>query len=223
MSASPSIRGTHSLEFFDGQILFRSTSTNGSGEKLKFLNPAAVAAAFQRAPIDSGWLPLGVIRCGHTALGDFAVLSVAAQKTRVEIEGRTRALEVHLPAFVFLGIGPAFYVWATVEKEVTPQARLYVAPLPNVFSDGRICWGQNKPPRASAATIADTWKLFITSPFSDHAANNKARGYDRDVRPLLVSLARAKKKFPARLLLPHREKLDHVVSRIIGGTEIDAE
>lgn len=221
MSASHPIRGTHSLEFFNGQILFRST--NGNGEKIKFLNPAAVAAAFQKAPIDSGWLPPGVVRCGHSARGDFAVLYVPAQRTRIEIEARKRALDVHLPAFVFFGIGPSFYVWTTTQATLTPHAELYTAPLPNVFGDGRICWGNNRPPRASATSIAETWSLFITSPFSDHAANQKARTYERDVRPLLVNLARTKKPFPARLLFPRRETLDHAVTQIIGGHQIDPE
>jgi E2/UBC family protein D len=217
-AAAPPIRGLHSLEFFDGQILFRSR--NGAGEQFKFLNPAAVAAAFKKAPIDSGWLPPGVVRCGHTPIGDFAVLYVPARLTRIEIEGRKRPLDLHLPAFVFLGIGRSFYVWTTVGRELNPKERIHVAPLPNVFGDGRICWGANKPPRASAATIGQTWNLFITSPFSDHANNDKARGYETDVRPLLVSLARSRRKFPERILIARRESFDHAITQIIGGTNI---
>lgn len=210
-------RAAHSLEFFNGQILYRSL--NGHGEEAKFVSPATVAAAFRNLPIDSGWLPPGVVRCGETPIGNFAVLFIPPQTHTLNFEGRKRPLLLNLPAFVFFGSHKSFYVWSTKLKEFQPKAQLYNAPLPNVFGDGLICWGQNRPPKASAATIAKAWELFIKSPFTDHAADHKCRTHDHDVRRLLVKIAGAKRRFPLQELISFA-RLDTTIDELLGGNVI---
>src|SRR4051812_43471952 len=78
-AANQILRGDCSLEFFNEQILYRAR-TNGAGEIYKFLSLATVTAAFRNAPVDSGWIPPGVIRCGSTTVGAFAVLFLPANK-----------------------------------------------------------------------------------------------------------------------------------------------
>lgn len=222
-TAARLLRGNHSLEFFNGQILYRAS--NEVGESYKFLSLGAVIAAFRDAPIDSGWIPPGVIRCGGTATGDFAVLVVPAGIHQLSVQAmrgaRYHDFRVPLPAFAFFGKGKRFKVWALKESEPSPNALLFRAPLPNVFGDGGICWGTNSPPRASAATIRQAWELFITSGFNDHAAGDKSRSHKADVRGLLHSL-KGKRVFPLADLVSTARTFDFQVKAEIsaGGSDV---
>lgn len=216
------LRGERSLEFFNGQFLL--VSRNGASENFKFLSPAAVAAAFRNAPSDSGWLPPGVVRCGSSVQGDFAVLFIPARVHQLAIEagrkGRLATLAVPLPSLVFFGMAKAFHIWAMKETAFNSTARLFRCPTPNVFESGLVCWGNNKPPRAGGATIAKAWDLFITSAFSSHAANEKSRSHREDVRGLLMTL-RGKRKFPLAELVGAGGTAQAIIDRAIGGTHGD--
>ncbi len=176
----------------------------GAGEQYKFVSPQAVAAAFRNMPFDSGWLTPGIIRCGSTAQGEFALLFIPAGVHKMEVESsrskRVQTLRVPLPGLLFFGYGKQFMVWAVKDAAPAPKSELFHAPLPNVFENGSICWGSNKPPRPNASTIRVAFDLFISSPFSSHAANGKTRSNRSDVRPLLRRLNHAA-KFPAGELL----------------------
>ena len=113
---------------------------NGGGLIYKFLSPAAVAAAFRNTPIDSGWLAPGVVRCGTTPKGEFAVLAVPSGVHQIELEtsrGKTKRIKVPLPPLVFVGHASAYYLWA-VKTASDVKAPLFHAPLPNVFNNGSI-------------------------------------------------------------------------------------
>lgn len=214
----PLLRGERSLEFFNGQIVYRRQTSQG-GEQYKFISLGAVAEAFRKAPIDSGWLGANVLRVGSGAHGDFAVYFQPAMRHKLQIERGTKleTLQVYLPSLVFFGIAQTFCIWAIKGNSPESTAQLFHAPLPNVFERGLICWGENTPPRAGAATITQAWTLFITSPFNGHAASGKARNHHSDVRTLLRSLARSRKKFPLNELLPLHETLDERIGRMLGG------
>jgi PRTRC genetic system protein B len=208
--------------FFDGQILYRRRTERG--EQYKFLSPAAVAEAFRQAPFDTGHLPPGVFRCGQSARGDFAALVIPAQRHELSVESARRGggravLSLWLPAFVFFGIAQSYHVWAVKSDVTTPDLVLHHAPLPNVFNNGGICWGQNDRPAASTQTITEAWKLFIGSPFNEHAASNKVRGVAGDVRPYLRNVSRSKRRFPLGDLLPMRmhgrSTLDPAITELI--------
>jgi PRTRC genetic system protein B len=221
------VKGSRSLEFFNGQLVL--CSRNGAGEQFKFMSPQAVAAAFRNMPFDSGWLSPGVVRCGSTSQGDFALLFIPASVHKIEVEGsrssRVQSLRVPLPAFLFYGHGKEFRLWATNDLAPAPTSPIFHAPLPNVFENGGICWGDNKPPRPNASTIRAAFDLFISSPFSSHAANGKSRSHQSDVRPLLRSL-HGKKTFPGGELLPLHQSAQFI-DRLFGeqqddeGLEID--
>jgi len=216
------LRGERSLEFFNGQFLL--VTRNGASEQFKFLSPEVVAAAFRNGPVDSGWLPPAVVRCGSTVQGDFAVLFIPARVHQLTIVTgkveRIVSLSVPLPSMLFFGIAKSFYVWAMKESQFKPTAQLFRCPTPNVFSNGSICWGSNRPPRASSATIAKAWDLFITSAFSDHAAEGKSRSHPKDVRGLLAKL-RNKKKFPLAELMNAGGTAKTIIDNSIGGSHGD--
>jgi PRTRC genetic system protein B len=221
--SAPALRPERSLMFFKGQLLWQSRTARG--EQFKFVSPAAVLQALKAGPVDTGWLAPGVVRAGSTARGGFAVLVVPAGRAAIRVEKQSGAgvetLTLHLPAFAFFGHGQAYHVWA-LKKEADPaRALLFRAPLPNVFDDGRVCWGANTPPAASPSSVAEAWRLFLDAPFNGHAASGKVRGERGDVRPYLRRLARSRGKFPAADLLPigsyGTTTLDAQINRLFGG------
>ena len=165
-------------------------------ENFKFLSPDQVKAAFVNTPVDSGFLPSNVLRWGTGLKGDWMVRFVPPaihDITLDEGQGQFLIMQVPLPGFVFAGIGTDYFVWAVKEtrfEQVSVATRLYHAPLPNVDSIGKICYGANRPPAVgSVGALDQAWRLFIQSaPFNSHHANGKSFKYIQDVRQILREL-----------------------------------
>jgi PRTRC genetic system protein B len=188
------------LVFSGGQYLFRWREHDAV--QSKFISPASVRAAFSAEPIDTGWLPPNVRRWGTGANGNWAVLSIPPMRRQLLFEHivqdiPTMTLDVPLPALVFMRIGSSGYIWA-LKDEFAPDAVLYHAPLPNVNSSGAICFGSN---RLEGQSVAQSWQLFLDSPFTSHQVNGKSRRQPDDIRLLLASLHK-KRRYPLRDLLP---------------------
>ncbi len=165
----------------------------------KGLSPATLRAAFVGEPVDSGWLSPDVKRCGSGPTGPFAVKFIPPGKhtLRLGTGDPSQPLEVSvpLPGLVFAGVNAAstgtqatYYVWAIQEEEFDPTATLFHAPLTNVYSNGRICFGENHPPEAGRETIDRAWGLFIDSLFTGEMAEGKSRQHPQEVRRLLLTL-----------------------------------
>jgi len=188
------------LHYFDGrEEVFRGTSTTRLGK------------AFGALAVDSGWLPPGVCRWGRRSEGDWMVryyppAHYSLQFGDPQYAGSFR-LDVPLPGIVFAGFNTTYYVWAIKDSTCTPQTPLFAAPLPNVFYDGRICYGSNTPPAVSAeawSTIDTAWQLFMTSPFIGDLASGKSRAHPADVRTALVHVAQStSSQYPLEDLVPH--------------------
>ncbi len=191
--------GLGDITFLPGQYILRLRNDDGS-IRIKPVSGAALRAAFAHEPIDSGWLSPHLRRWGHTERGQFAVLTIPAQKHALRLtsldrqihpecsHGRAR-IEVALPPLLFAGVGTEYALWALAEDAFSPVAPVYHAPLPNVHANGRICWGRNTPPPCSPEAIAEAWKLFITSPFNNHLMGGSSRAFDDDVREQLLHMA----------------------------------
>ena len=164
----------------------------GIEEYFDFLAPESLSMAFRQVAIDSGWIPGNVQRWGLLPTGRWMVAFFPPARYILDldvVEGEATRAEVPLPALVFAGRGSTYYVWAIRERAFSPRALLYQAPLPNVYADGRICYGTNDPPPVAANTIEETWRLFIGSPFNNHIAGSKSAAQPQDVRRLLRTLA----------------------------------
>ncbi len=183
---------------------------DGDGILTKAVSPETIRTAFLNEPIDSGWLTPEVRRWGHTPAGQFAVMFIPAQKHTLRITNLSKAhskngrvrIEVPLPALVFAGLGDKYALWAVAEDLPTPKARVYRAPLPNVDANGRICWGNNTPPLAAPDTLAQAWKLFITSPFNNHMMGGASQEFNNDVREQLIA-CESFHSYPIADLVPH--------------------
>ena len=210
------LREDAALLFLGGQYLFRWKQEGAV--HLKFVSPASVRAAFSTEPLDSGWLLPTVRRWGINANGAWAVMFIPPARHEFIFDGIVKdqpatALTLPLPGLVFMLTGSKGYIWA-LKDEFAPDALLYRAPLPNVYSDtGAICFGGN---RLEGKSIAQVWQLFLASPFNGSHAGDKSRREPRNICALLVSM-QGKKRYPLRDLVPLDQRgitVEQAVSRI---------
>jgi hypothetical protein len=212
----------HVLYLLDGQYLYQTQSEDGTIQ-YKFLSAQSVRLAFSREPVDSSWLDPTVCRWGYGPLGEWAVsfippaqhslwLSAEAvngttlQPTQ-ELNHPLIAVPVSLPGLVLAGVGSNYYLWAVKAKTFSPTLVAYHPPLPNVYPDGRICWGNNQIGAVTAQNLSAAWQLFITSPFNSHLAQGKSKRYSQNILPQLRRLgtsttSRSRKTYPVGDLVP---------------------
>lgn len=214
----------HVLYLLEGQYLYQSQAEDGS-IRYKFLSAQSVRLAFSREPVDSGWLSPEICRWGYSQAGQWAIMfippavhtlwlpaSLIARKGDNPLQTQTEApelnegfavMKVPLPALVFAGVGQHYYLWAVNSKTFDPQLIPYLAPLPNVYTDGRICWGSNQVSLATPQNLKETWQLFISSPFNSHLVQGKSKLYKTDILVRLGKLAASHRKtYPASDLIP---------------------
>ncbi len=207
------------LYFLDGHYLFRWQGPDGKVLS-KFVTADDLAAAFSGHEADSGWLPPGVVRAGYCARGAFFVSFTPARKVSIPLlEGeQITAVILPIPATVLLGVGNAYSLWAVKGRTLDPKTHAYHAPFPNIYDDGRICWGANTPPAAHLSQAQAAWDLFFTTPFNNHLSRGKSNAFPDDVRQQLRHLARRQARtYPVNDLRPYHRSLADLVERTIHG------
>ncbi len=190
----------------------------GSEQHSKVVDPAAVKAAFTEEVVDSGWMQ-GVRRWGMGPEGEWAVLFQPPTRHHLLIVDQTHPqgdlITVALPGLVWYGCGRDYRLFAIAGEELTPESALFHAPLPNVYGDGRLCWGNLTPPMASAATLAEALRLFLTSAFTDHLASGKSVQESKNVLLQLRRVfRRRRRRYPVADLVPLGGTLDEAIERL---------
>lgn len=188
------------LYFLDGHYLFRY----GDGKKIrsKFVTSKDLAAAFSQTEQDTGWITPGIVRMGSCTRGTWSVYSAPEQKVTIGLS-EAESLEIPIPRTVWLGIEDAHFVWALKDRRFEPGAQAYHAPFPNVHPDGRICWGQNRIPKADPKKVRGIFELFFGSLFNGDLVGNKSASQPNDVRIALRELAEKKARgYPVHDLVP---------------------
>jgi hypothetical protein len=194
------------LLFTRGQyMLYRR---HDEGVVCKGVSAESLRAAFVEEPVDSGWLPEGVVRWGSGLAGTFIVKCIPSGRQEIRLSTNNPAepliIVPPLPAMIFAGVNQTYYIWALREKLYDPTVQLYHAPFPNVYPDGHICFGSNRPPMVGWKTLNDAWQLFITSPFNADMAGGKSQEFATDVRRQLLALVEANaKRYPVQDLTPY--------------------
>ena len=216
---------TAALLFICGdQYLFRYRTKEGS-IAYKFVSSAAVRAAFAEETIDTNWLPINVRRWGIGKRGEWIIITYPPQKHRFSFvsaddERKAMTLEVPMPALAFFGYDQRYSVWAFKDAELKGDTNLFAAPLPNVDSNGTICFGSNLVPKASAKSIEDAWRIFLASPFTNHSVNGKSRKYPDDVRKQLTQLAEhRRRRYPIDDLVSLNRTANMVIDWTLRGVE----
>ena len=202
------------LLFTQGQYLLYAR--RGGQVVRKGVSAESVRAAFVEEAVDSGWLPEGVMRWGSGPEGIFLVKFIPPSKHEIRLAMQDGAepliIRPVLPALVFAGVNQTYYVWAMQGNTCDPTAQLFRAPFPNIYPDGHICFGNNRPPVAGWKTLDEAWRLFLTSPFNADMASGSSQASPHDVRRQLMAMAKAKaRRYPERDLVPYRSGLRDVM------------
>jgi hypothetical protein len=164
-------RHAHKAALFFLEGHYQLNWREGSVEKTRNLCPAQIGKAFStRDVFDSGWIESNFVRFALGAKKTYKVLSVLpAGRRKIFITDPRSAdersgagestqdaileVEIPLPALLLLGCGQSYYLWATLDKNVTQKSKICAAPFPNLNSSGSICFGTNITPECRLDTI----------------------------------------------------------------------
>jgi len=203
------------LLFIKEQYLFHYRE--GTKEHYKLLSSVSLRTAFSHEPIDTDWMPPGVIRWGTNSQGNWVVKFISPAQYNLQFDD-SKLITIPLTALVFVGQNTQYWVFATDGATFNPESKAYHTPLPNIHPNGLICWGEITPPVASTQTIDIAWQSFITTPFNADLSSQKSRKFPQDVREHLKSLAlRKRRTYPVKDLVEVRysPSIDSLVQHLL--------
>lgn len=210
------------LAEIDAELLFIKEQyllhyREGTKEHYKLLSSVSLRTAFSHEPIDTDWMPPGVIRWGTNSQGNWVVKFISPAQYNLQFDD-SKPITIPLTALVFVGQNTQYWVFATDLATFNPESKAYHTPLPNIHPNGLICWGENTPPVASTQTIDIAWQSFITTPFNADLSSQKSRKFPQDVRKHLKSLAlRKRRTYPVKDLVEVRysPSIDSLVQHLL--------
>lgn len=185
-----------SLHFLkSSELMFVYRKDDVIHSKLVSLKDAKIAFD-QHGGEDSGWLPEGVVRTGRNVRGDWVVYAAPPQVIDI-LTDQCEKLTIPLPMSLFLGWGRRYYLWSLQGRKFDSSMQVFKAPYPNIYENGRICWGSHRPPKVTPTNIQNTWQLFFSTVFNNHIASSKTKSHSENALDLLCKLSQSKKKtFP---------------------------
>ena len=142
------------------------------------------------------------------------------QKTALWLEGTDDPLRVPLPGLVMVrktagNSTPSYSVWAATQRPASYDARLYHAPLPNVYGGGGVCWGTVKRVGDAAlagSSLAEDWQQLLGSRFGNHSVSGKSKEHRQDVRQMYFELEeRNARVYPKKDLIDAKRTLGAVL------------
>ena len=171
-----------------------------------------VVSACTHVNLNSGLLPANTLfwkqRANHISLGIY----VSARRWHVQTAEHSYHLP--MPAFVFVGDGSAYKIFAVKKRPQAEHDQLYHAPCPNVHISGGICQGNAPFPICSPRNIQTALILFMEgSHFNADLSNGKCKSYPDDVRRLWAELD-GRKRFPLSQLVPAQKSLWSLVNYV---------
>jgi len=150
--------------------------------------PDALTQILGRLPASSGLLPVGILATGQYQGHAFFVQYIRPRLTTLQVEeGSTvRLIKLTTPPLIWAGWERTYKIWAVrVEpgQSIDRRTRLCVAPFPNTYASGGICWGSaGRPKPASATEMGPALKFFLEeSVFNTHVADGKSKAFPASV------------------------------------------
>lgn len=188
-----------SLSFLKTRELMFTWQQDDKIQSKLVTNEAAFLAFKEGHQQDTGWLPEGVLRAGSNARGEWVIYTARAQRMDI-VTHKSEKLRIPIPATLFLGWGSRYYLWALPCRKFDRKLPVYKAPFPNVYDNGRICWGSHRVPRVTVTNIQSVWRMFFGTAFNEHIAGRKCSSFPDNVLDLLRQLSQ---KEATRF--PHKE------------------
>lgn len=156
------------------------------------VNPDDLVAAFGDAPLTTGLLPRNCLffqrANGALRLGIYVPPQVRTVAVVLAGETRATALRIPLPGLVWVGCGREYHLFAVKQPPYQATERLFVAPFPNVYSDGRICPGDVSFPVCAIETVQPALNMFLVSRFNGDLRGGSSQAHHEDVRVLWQEL-----------------------------------
>ena len=171
-----------------------------------------------------GILPANVLSVGQDHVAWWSPPSIRnyffqARKTQDNEDVGVRSGKAFAPGLLFGVKDKRMFVFAVRGNErPVAETPLYLPPLMNCYSDGRVCTGTMPLPEQSTAASIETWeKSFWESAFT-HPNGPKMVKYKGGLHKFSKDLLDGKfRKFPERFLVPYGQ---HTVADFIGRLEV---
>lgn len=178
------------------------------------VTPEALAQTLASVPVTSGLLPTNTLATGRIDGQPFYVI---ATLPRVATLATPHAeYRIPIPALVFAGRGQDYRVWALPDvPAVSTKTPLFVAPFPNSYRDGSICWGNVSSLPHADTKIRQVLTTFLEeSFFNGHVADHKSKKYPVSVIALWQELHDTKAEaYPTEDMMP----TEHTIGWLIEG------
>lgn len=208
------------VDIFDEAIVYTRFGQDGEARGSHQVSPADLAAALSGVPVTTGLLPQGTLfysrHAGGVRMGLY--LPPRVHNVTVQMGGKRRHWRVPLPPLVFVGNGNTWSVFA-VKQYPGETERLYNAPLPNVYTSGKICTGDVEFPACAPATIRKAADAFLASDFNTHLVQTRSKSHKENVLEVWQALDKAgatEYSLDDLVTSPHPIKL----SDLIGGGDV---
>jgi hypothetical protein len=104
-------------------------------------------------------------------------------------------------------------LWIFAYKgQLSLNSQLYQFPLPNINSDGQVCWGSVSPRNKDTATI---WANFISSKFNYDLSGGKSLSRPNSIVDKLIDISQSLATvYPEQDLVPHGWSLTKIIQLI---------
>ncbi|NJO82559.1 MAG: hypothetical protein HC828_06830 [Blastochloris sp.] len=166
------------LDIYDDLIVRRTRM--GTCWRSDLISPQALAQVCAGLPHATGLLPAHMLGMGWTSSGMPYYVQYLPPR-RICLMTPDQTYPIPIPPLVVGGCGHDYQLWAldVTTYPTTVDLPLWVAPFPNYYHDGTICWGSvESRPVATPTTLAAAARLFLEeSYFNAHGANGKSIAY----------------------------------------------
>ena len=196
------------------ELLFQwNHETNNLQSKLIAHQDARIA--FAKMEDDTGWLPDGILRVGRNSRGAWVVYVAPPQVINISTD-QNESLKIPIPMSLFVGWEHRYYLFALRGKTFDADRAVYRAPYPNVYENGRICWGSHKVSVVTPDNIGRTWQFFFATTFNEHIASGKTKTHSDNALDLLRELSAARKQiFPVKELVRQAHSVNTCIDTLL--------
>lgn len=208
------------IDIYQECVLLTRRKSDGTWSSYP-IDPDALAAVLAKLPVSTGFLPTGTLAVGQHLGKQFVVQLIRPRAANLQVEenGNIQIVRINIPPLIWAGWEREYRIWALREpSDLSRRTRLYVAPFPNVYSSGGICWGNAQRPRIAAPEqMAPALKLFLEETvFSTHIAGGKSRAHEASILRRYDTLS-PEQPYPLDDLVEDPMSLGHVIDGSVWG------
>lgn len=215
MRAEPTL----TLKLYPFGVLMQRKTPQGCMEYL--IDPAQLALQLaSTVRLETGILSPNTIYISQEGVQKLVVEYRPRQKTALFLEGTDAPVIVPLPELLLFhrttdkGL-PDYRVFAVKARPTNLNAKLFHAPLPNLYEDGRVCWGSVQHLQAQQLTgtnLTEDWKVLLGTRFGSHNAGRRSKSHPNDIRKKYLAMEAAKTRvYPKSDLIPANRTLEDVL------------